>query len=173
MPVYQYKTFTPEIGPEAFIADGAHVIGRTTLGSCVSIWQNVVVRGDVNYIEIGDNCNIQDLSMLHVTEEFPLIIEENVSVGHNAILHACTIKRACLIGMGAIVLDGAVIGESSVVAAGSVVPPGKVFPGKSMIMGSPAKVVRALTDEEIDQYSNHYKSYQVTRSEYLNDLVKL
>jgi carbonic anhydrase/acetyltransferase-like protein (isoleucine patch superfamily) len=170
MPIYSYKNIEPTIGDDCFIAESADVIGKVTLGKNVSLWYQVVARGDVNKIEIGDNTNIQDQTMLHVEDNIPLIIGKNVSVGHSAILHACTIGDGCLIGMGATVLDGAVIGENCLVAAGSVVPPGKVYPAGSFIIGTPATVKRPLSEEEVQKYSNHYKSYLIAKDEYLNEV---
>ena len=173
MTLYKFKEFAPSIAEGVFVADSADVIGRTFIGKDASLWFKVVARGDVNNIHIGENTNIQDLTMLHVTEDLPLIIGKNVSVGHNVILHACTIEDSCLIGMGAIVLDGAHIGKNSVVAGGSVVPPGKKYPENVMIMGNPARVVRDLTPAEITQYGEHYKSYIITKNDYLTSVKKL
>ena len=163
----------PQIGEGCFVAPSAQVIGRVELGNHASLWFGTVARGDINKIVIGENTNIQDMCMLHVIEDLPLIIGKNVSVGHKATLHACTIGDSCLIGMDAVVLDGAVIGENSVVAAGSVVPPGKKFPPGVMIMGTPANVVRNLTDEEKQGYANHYKSYLQAKEAFLTDLKPL
>lgn len=173
MTIYSYRDFTPSFAEGVFIAESADVIGQVKLGPHASLWFNVVARGDINHITIGANTNIQDLSMLHVVEDYPLIIGDNVSVGHQVTLHACTVENSCLIGMGATVLDGAVVGESSVVAAGSVVPPGKKYPGGVMIMGSPAKVVRDLKPQEIERYSNHYKSYLLAKEDFLNNISRL
>ena len=159
----------PSIGKECFIAPNADVIGKVHLKDHANIWFQTVVRGDDDEIYIGKNTNIQDLCMLHVIKGVPLIVGENVSVGHKVTLHACTIGDGCLIGMGSVILDGANIGKNSVVAAGSVVPPGKSYPEGSMIMGSPAKVKRSLTSEEIEIFSNHYKSYLITKSDYLSE----
>tara|TARA_R110002049_G_scaffold22203_3_gene79881 strand:+ start:100 stop:630 length:531 start_codon:yes stop_codon:yes gene_type:complete len=171
MSLYSYKEFSPQIGEGVYIAPSADVIGRVYLDKNVNLWHQVVARGDVNDIRIGEGTNIQDLTMLHVVEEIPLIIGKGVSVGHGAIIHACTIGDNCLIGMGSIILDGAVIGNNCVVAAGSVVPPGKTYPAKSMIMGSPAKVARPLTDKELDGYGNHFKSYIDYKDEFLDEAV--
>ncbi len=168
--LYQFKEFKPDLGADCYISPGAHVIGRCFLGDKVNIWFNCVLRGDVHDIRIGENTNIQDLSMLHVTEEASLVIGRNVSVGHSVTLHGCTVKDSCLIGMGATVLDGAVIGENSIVAAGSLVPPNKVYPAGTMIMGNPAKVVRDLTDKEKMWVANHYKSYTGYAKEFENHL---
>lgn len=168
MPVYSYRDSKPSLGKDCFIAPSCDIIGRVILKDHVNIWFQTVVRGDDDEIVIGENTNIQDLCMLHVINNGPLLIGNNVSVGHKVTLHACTIGDGCLIGMGATVLDGAVIGKNSVVAAGSVVPPGKTYPEGSMIMGSPAVVKRPLTEEEIERYSNHYKSYLQTKQDYLS-----
>lgn len=162
-----YKAFTPKLGERVFAADGAKIIGRAELGDHVNIWFNAVVRADVNFIKIGKNTNIQDLCMLHVTEDNALTIGENTSLGHSVILHGCKIGSGCLLGMGAIILDGAEIGDNSLVAAGSMVTPGKKFPPGSMIKGRPAVVERALTPEEIHRVSNHYKAYLGYKEEYL------
>lgn len=159
MKILNYKEFSPEFDESNFIAEGVILIGRAKLHANANIWFNTVIRADVNEIIIGENTNIQDLSMLHVTEKQSLTICENVTVGHSVTLHACTINKNSLIGMGAIILDGVVINEYSVVAAGSVLPPNKVYPKNSMIMGSPAKVVRELNDKEIEMLNNHYKKY--------------
>lgn len=150
-----------------YISEGAKVIGRAQLGDHVSIWFNSVVRADVNFIKIGENSNVQDLCMLHVTELNSLMIGSNTSLGHSVVLHGCKIGNGCLIGMGAIILDGAEIGDNSIVAAGSLVTPGKKFPPGSMIKGRPAVVERALTQEEIEKTSNHYRSYLGYKEQYL------
>ncbi len=174
MSLYSYKNISPTLGEGVYIAPSADVIGRVFLDKDVNLWHQVVARGDVNDIRIGQGTNIQDLTMLHVVEEIPLIIGKGVSVGHGAIIHACTIGDHCLIGMGSIILDGAVIGEHCVVAAGSVVPPGKTYPANSMIMGSPAKAVRQLTSQEYEGYGNHYKSYLTYKDEFLDpNIVKI
>jgi len=152
-----YRESTPTLGTHTWVAPSADVIGDVTMGSDVSIWFGCVVRGDVHYIRIGDRSNIQDLSMIHVThykkedksDGNPTIIGNDVTVGHRVMLHGCTIEDACLIGMSATILDGAVIGTESIVGAGSLVTKNKTFPPRSLIMGSPAKVVRSLSDEEV------------------------
>ena len=159
MSLFSFKEFTPKFDDTVYFAPGSQIIGNVEVGKQSSVWHNCVLRGDVNTISIGTKSNIQDLSMLHVTEENPLIIGNNVTVGHSVTLHGCTVKDFSLIGMGATVLDKAEIGEYSIVAAGSVVPPGKMFPARSMIMGAPAKVVRELKDEEIEMLKLHYLSY--------------
>lgn len=167
MPIHRYLNWTHQFGTEVYIAPGAQIVGRAIFGDHVSIWHNAVVRADVNFIRIGDNTNVQDLSMLHVTEKNALTIGKNVSIGHSVVMHGCSIGDSCLIGMGAIILDGAIIGENSVVAAGTLVPPGKVFPPGSMIMGRPASIQRELSDVEKERYGNHYKAYINYKDQYL------
>lgn len=174
MPLYSFKGIKPQLGPGVFIAPSADIIGKVILEENVNIWYQCVARGDVNYIRVGKNTNVQDLTMLHVTKDFALTIGENVSIGHSVTLHGCTIEDNCLIGMGATITDGAYIGANSVVAAGSLVPPGKKYPPNSMIMGNPAVVKRELTAEEKTLYGNHYKNYVKYKEEYLNGVdVKL
>jgi carbonic anhydrase/acetyltransferase-like protein (isoleucine patch superfamily) len=167
--LFSYKGLSPTLGKGHFIAAGVKLIGDVVTEKDVGIWFNCVVRADVNRVTIGENTNIQDLSMLHVTEEHPLIIGKNVTIGHSVILHGCEVHDGCLIGMGAKILDGAVIGAGSLVAAGSVVPPNKHYPAKSFIIGTPATVKRSLSDEEYEQISNHYKSYVIYKDEYLKE----
>ena len=157
MGIYNYKTHCPQIDSSCFVAPSADIIGKVMIKENANIWYNTVIRGDVNQITIGENTNIQDLSMLHVADEYPLIIGNNVTVGHHVNLHGCTIEDSCLIGIGAIVLDGAVIGANSIVAAGTVVAPGKKYPPRSLIMGVPGKVVKQL--ELAEKFSNHYQRY--------------
>lgn len=173
MSLYQLGEWSPQIGNSTFIADSADVIGRVTLFENANIWFGCVVRGDVDTITIGENTNIQDLSMLHVSKGFPLSIGKNVTIGHKVTAHGCSIGDNCLIGMGATLLDGAVVGENSLVAAGTLIPPGKVFPPRSYIMGVPGRLIRELTDEEVEKYGNHYKAYIREKDEYLKDLKKL
>ena len=167
MKMSPYLSFSPTLGQRVFIADGAKVIGRAVLGDHVSVWFNSVVRADVNEILIGNNTNIQDLCMFHVTELNGLTIGENTSFGHSVVLHGCKIGNGCLIGMGSIILDGAEIGVHCLVAAGSLVSPGKKFPAGSLIKGRPAVVERALSAEEVEKVSNHYVSYLNYKEQYL------
>ena len=168
MPLYSFENVKPSVGKGVFIAPSADVMGRVELGDESNVWFSCLLRGDINKIVVGKNTNIQDLSTLHVTEDLPCIVGDNVTIGHNVIVHACTVEDNCLIGMGSVLLDGCVIGKDSVVAAGSVVPPGKVYPPGSMIMGSPAVVKRSLTDEEKNGYGNHYKSYLDAKNRFLD-----
>ncbi|MCC5911539.1 MAG: gamma carbonic anhydrase family protein [Clostridiaceae bacterium] len=142
-----------------FIAETADIIGDVTLEENANIWYKAVVRGDGNYIKIGKNTNIQDNSVVHISEKYPTIIGNNVTVGHNAVVHACTIGNNTLIGMAAIILDGAEVGDNTIIGAGSLVPPGKKIPAGVLAVGSPAKVIRELTEEEKEGLLSSAKSY--------------
>ncbi|MCE9519260.1 MAG: gamma carbonic anhydrase family protein [Verrucomicrobia bacterium] len=141
----------PVIHPDAFIATGAVVIGAVTIGEGASFWFQCVARGDINRIQIGPRSNIQDGTIIHVSDDFPAVIGADVSVGHRAIIHACEIGNGTLVGMGAIVMDGVVIGPRCVIGAGALVTKGTVVPEGSLVLGSPARVVRKLTNEEMAQ----------------------
>ncbi len=148
--IHPFKEKKPQIDASALIMESAQIIGDVVIGEESSVWFNAVIRGDVNHIRIGKYTNIQDGCVLHVARRtLPLIIGDEVTIGHNVILHACTIGSQCLIGMGAIVMDGADIGEQSIVGAGSLVTPGTKIPPRSLVVGSPARVKRELTEEEI------------------------
>jgi carbonic anhydrase/acetyltransferase-like protein (isoleucine patch superfamily) len=165
MIIRPFNGISPKIDPSAFIAEGAVIIGDVRIGPGASIWYGCVVRGDVNRIRIGANTNIQDGTVIHVSrEDFPTVIEDEVTIGHGAMIHGCTIERGSLIGIGAIVLDGAVVGAESFIAAGSLVTPGTVVPPRSMMMGSPAKVKKILGDDEVAQVQTFWQNY-VTLSE--------
>jgi gamma-carbonic anhydrase len=138
----------PQLGKGVYVASTAVVVGDVTIGDHSSIWYHAVARGDINRIVIGHHTNIQDNSVLHLADEYACIIGNYVTVGHSAIVHACTVGNECLVGMGAVILDGAVIGEQSLIGARALVTQRTQIPPGSLVMGSPAKVVRALTDEE-------------------------
>ncbi len=173
--ILEYKGLIPKIGADVFLAHGAVVIGDVEIGEDSSIWFNVVVRGDVHYIKIGKRTSIQDGSMVHVThfkkedksDGSPTIIGDDVTVGHKVMLHGCTIEDGCLIGMSATILDDAVIGRESIVGAGSLVTKGKKFPPRSLIMGSPAKVVRELSEDEVKELYASAKRYVGFKNNYL------
>jgi carbonic anhydrase/acetyltransferase-like protein (isoleucine patch superfamily) len=172
--VHKFKDISPKIGEKTWIAPSADVIGDVTVGQDCSIWFGCVVRGDVHYISIGDRTNIQDLSMIHVThykkadksDGNPTVIGNDVTIGHRVMLHGCTIEDACLIGMSATILDGAVIGKESIVGAGALVTKNKVFPPRSLIMGSPAKVVKELSDEEVKELYASASRYVKFKEDY-------
>ena len=148
MAIESYENHLPKIDSSAFVAESADVIGRVTIAKEASIWYNTTLRGDINEIVIGPRSNIQDNVVVHLSDDFGCYVGELVTVGHSAILHACTVKDETLIGMGAIILDGAVIGERSIVGAGALVTGGTIIPPGSLVLGSPAKVVRTLPPEE-------------------------
>lgn len=150
---------SPQTAEAAFVAPSAVLVGDIRLGRNSSIWFGSVLRGDINFISIGEGTNIQDGCMVHVTTEIPVIIEDNVTVGHGAILHGCRVGKGSMISMGAILLDGSEIGEGSIIAAGCLVPQGKKIPPGSMVMGIPAKVIRKITPEEIQGIRNNTKAY--------------
>jgi len=143
----------------AFVAGSAAVVGDVVLGRDASIWYGAVIRGDLKGIRIGERSNIQDGAILHVTCELGVDMGEDVTVGHGAILHGCTVERECLIGMGAIILDGALIGEGSIVAAGSLVPERRIVPPGSLVMGTPATVVREVRLEERQKIRDMARAY--------------
>ncbi|MGI6450209.1 MAG: gamma carbonic anhydrase family protein [Desulfitobacteriia bacterium] len=168
-----YQGNTPQIGANVYIAEGAQVIGRVKVGELSSIWFNCVLRGDINSITIGKRTNIQDLSVIHVNTDQPVIVEDYVSIGHSCVLHGCTIKKGSLIGMGAIILNQSVIGENCLVAAGSLVPERKVFPPNTLILGSPAKAVRELSPEEIESLRQTSLRYVQRGQDYLGAANKI
>lgn len=150
MAVYEVDGKTPQVDSTAWIADSAQVMGHVTLGPDASVWFGCVLRGDTESMTIGEGSNIQDLTVMHADHGLPLTIGKHVTVGHKVMLHGCAIGDESLIGIGAIVLNGARIGKNCLVGAGSLVTEGKEFPDGSMIMGTPAKVVRQLTPEQIE-----------------------
>jgi len=149
--IFPYLDLYPSLDPTVFLASGVKIIGNVKIGTHSSVWYNCVIRGDVHYIKIGEMTNIQDCSMLHVTNgKFPLNIGNKVTIGHSVKLHGCTLKDLCLIGIGSIVLDGAVVEKNAMVAAGSVVKQNFMVPTGKLVAGVPARVVRDLTKDEID-----------------------
>ncbi|MCM2675369.1 gamma carbonic anhydrase [Alkalicoccobacillus plakortidis] len=147
--IYPYQNKKPLIAESAFIADYVTITGDVEIGDESSVWFQTVIRGDVSPTRIGKRVNIQDQSLLHQSPKYPLIIEDDVTVGHQAMLHSCTIHKKALIGMGSTILDGAVIGEGAFIGAGSLVPPGKVIPPNTLAFGRPAKVIRDLNDDDL------------------------
>ena len=162
-----FKGYMPKVAEGAFVAENSVLVGRCTVQKDCSIWFNAVIRADVNEINIGPGSNIQDGCAVHCDHEHPTNIGGNVTVGHNAIVHGCTIGDNCIIGMGSTILDGAVIGDNSIVGANSLVTQGKKFPANSLIMGSPAKAVRELTQEEILSISKSVEGYVKLSKNYL------
>ena len=161
--ILKFKEFYPKIASSAWIAPSADLIGNIEIGEDSSVWFGCVIRSDVNEVRIGKKTNIQDLSCIHTDTHTKTIIGDNVTIGHKVMLHGCTIENNCLIGMSATILDNAVIGEGSIVGANSLVTQGKKFPPRSMIMGSPAKVVKQLSQEDVEgliRHAGHYVDYK-------------
>lgn len=175
MTIRTYLEFSPVIGDRAFVDDSAVVIGRVELGVDSSIWPLTAIRGDVHDIKIGDRTNIQDGSVLHCTspqsfgpDGYPLVIGDDVTVGHKAILHGCTIKDRVLIGMGAIVMDGVIVESDVIIGAGSIVSPGKTLTQGGLYVGAPAKRVRDLRQEELDFLGYSAEHYVKLKDFHLN-----
>lgn len=157
--IIDYKNHTPKISDSAFIAPNATVIGDVEIGENSSVFFGSVVRGDIAPVRIGNNTNVQDLSVLHQTPGLPLTLEDNVTIGHKVTLHSCTVKKGALVGMDSIVLDEAVIGENAFVGAGSLVTGGTVIPPNTLAFGRPAKVVRELTEEDLEEMKRINETY--------------
>ena len=170
MIIKPFNGISPKIDPTAFIAEGAVIIGDVEVGPGASVWYGCVLRGDVNHIRIGANTNIQDGTVVHVSRvDFPTVIADEVTIGHGAMIHGCTIERGSLIGIGAIVLDGVVVGAESFIAAGSLVTPGTIIPRRSMMMGSPAKVKKILGDDEVAHVQTFWQNYVTLSEIYMNE----
>lgn len=168
MAIYRLGELTPDMASSSWVAQEATVIGNVRLGERVSVWPGAVVRGDNEIIALGDDCNVQDGAVLHADPGFPLTAGAGVTIGHQAMVHGCTIGEGSLIGIQAVVLNGAVIGKNCLVGAGAVVTEGKVFPDRSLILGAPARVVKELSDEAIANMHRAKESY-VERSAYYRD----
>lgn len=165
--VYQLDDLTPDLARDVFIAPDATVIGDVRIGSGSGVWFGCLLRGDVDYIEVGENTNIQDHSVIHVTGgKFPTVIGDNCTIGHRVMLHGCNLSNYSFIGIGATVLDGCEIGEMSVLAAGSLLPPGKSIPPRMVAMGSPAKVVREITPQEEEMILGIPQKYKDLKDRY-------
>ncbi len=174
MHIREFQQHQPQLGQRVWIDPAAVVIGRVTLGDDVSIWPGAVLRGDVNYIEVGARTNIQDGTICHVTHDGPytpggepLVLGEDITVGHGAILHACRIGNRCLVGMGATVLDGAIIEDDVMLAAGSLVSPGKRLEAGWLYRGQPARPARELTERELEMLRYSAANYVRLKDEYL------
>ena len=164
--ILNFKDKQPHIDPSCFIAPSADIIGDVRIDASSSVWFNATIRGDVAPIQIGKQSNIQDNAVVHCTIGVPLSIGDYVTIGHGVIIHSCTIGDGCLIGMGSIILDGAILAEETLVGAGSLIPPGKTYPARSLVMGSPAKFVRALADKELVEMRENARQYAQASSEY-------
>ena len=168
--IVTHRGVTPTFGEDVFVADTARVIGDVVMGPQCSVWYGTVIRGDVFHIRIGARVNIQDMTMIHVTtDRFETRIEDDVTIGHKAMLHGCTVGRGALIGMGATVMDRAVIGEESIVAAGAVVTPGTVVEPRTLVVGSPARPRRALREDELADLRKSASHYVDIAAVYLSE----
>jgi carbonic anhydrase/acetyltransferase-like protein (isoleucine patch superfamily) len=160
-----YRGVLPRVHPTAFIDDSAQVIGDVEIGAESSVWMCVVIRGDVNRVRIGSRSNVQDGTIVHVMKDtHATLIGNDVTIGHAAVVHGCTIEDRCLVGMGAILLNGVVVGSGSIVAAGTLLPEGTHVPPRSLVMGSPGKVRRTLSDADLDEiqmYADRYVAYRL------------
>ena len=160
-----HKGIAPRLHPSVFVAEGARIVGDVEIGEDSSVWFNAVIRGDILPIRIGRRTNVQDGCVLHTRGGFPLAVGDEVTIGHGATAHGCTIGDLCLLGIGCVVLDGSVIGRGSVIGSGAVVPPGTIVPPHSLLMGVPGKVVRDLGAESAERnraYSDRYVRYAVS-----------
>jgi carbonic anhydrase/acetyltransferase-like protein (isoleucine patch superfamily) len=167
--IMAFDEMNPNFADSVFVADDALVIGDVEIGEDSSIWFGSVVRGDVNYIRIGARTNIQDACVVHVTSDtHPTIIEDEITVGHRVVLHGCHVESGCLIGIGSILLDGVRVGRDSLVAAGSLLTPGTQVPPRSLVMGSPARVKRELTADEMAHLDRSWRNYVDLKNKYLS-----
>jgi len=164
-----FNDLIPKIHETAFVTDDAIIIGDVEIGEDASVWFGSILRGDVNYIRIGARTNIQDQTIIHVSSKgLPTIIEDEVTVGHRVTLHACHVERGCLIGIGAILMDGVRVGAQSLVGAGSLLTPGTHIPPRSLVIGSPARVKRDLTEDELASLEHSWRNYVALKNSYKN-----
>jgi carbonic anhydrase/acetyltransferase-like protein (isoleucine patch superfamily) len=168
-----YNDKKPRVGQSVFLAPGCYVIGDVEIGEESSIWFNAVLRGDEDAIKIGNRCSIQDNVTCHLYEGSPLVIEDEVTVGHNAILHGCTVKKRTIVGMGSTILDGAEIAEECIIGANTLIPAGKKIPARSLVVGSPGKVVRELAEKDLELIQLSIETYVQKGQEYKNNLTEV
>ncbi len=171
--IYSLGTYTPQLLGNNFVASNATVVGDVVLGKYANIWWNVVIRGDNDRITLGENVNIQDGTVLHTDVGVPLELERDVSVGHMAMLHGCTVREGSLIGIKAVVLNRAIIGRECLIGANSLIPEGKVIPDRSLVVGSPGRVVRQLRDDEVKMIRWISQHYVENAGRYLHELKPL
>jgi carbonic anhydrase/acetyltransferase-like protein (isoleucine patch superfamily) len=173
MAIYQLGEHAPEIDASAYVADSANLIGKVTVEAKASVWDGVTIRGDNERITIGENSNVQEGAVMHTDMGYPLVLGKNVTVGHQAMLHGCTVGDGSLIGIQAVVLNGAKIGKGCLVGAGALVTEGKEFPDNSLIIGTPAKVVRTLTEEDLLRLQGNAASYVERGQHFKAELKKI
>ena len=165
--IRKFQTIFPKIDDTAFIADDAIIIGDVEIGEDASVWYGSIIRGDVNYIRIGARTNIQDGTIVHVSSKtHATILEDEITVGHRVTLHGCHIESGCLIGIGAILMDGVRVGRNSLIGAGSLLTPGTQIPPRSLVLGSPARVKRELTDDELVYLDKSWRNYVELKKHY-------
>ncbi|HEY6357298.1 MAG TPA: gamma carbonic anhydrase family protein [Vicinamibacterales bacterium] len=163
----QFKNRLPDVDPSAYVDESAQVIGDVTIGAESSVWMNVVMRGDVHSIRVGCRSNVQDATIIHVMRDrHPTVIGDDVTIGHGAIIHGCTIGSRVLVGMGTLILNGAVIGDDVILAAGSLITEGSVIPPRSLVMGRPGRVRRPLTDADVASIRGYAENYVRYRKDY-------
>ncbi|OYV40632.1 MAG: gamma carbonic anhydrase family protein [Thiomonas sp. 20-64-5] len=173
MSIYQFAAWRPEIAADAYVAPGAHVMGRVRLQSRASVWFGAVLRGDNEPIDIGEESNVQDGAVLHTDPGYPLAVGPRVTIGHQAMLHGCSIGEGSLIGIQAVILNGAEIGRNCLVGAGALVTEGKVFPDGVLILGSPARVARELTPEAIAAIQANTRHYVERATRFAQELQRI
>lgn len=173
MPVYRYGERVPSVHESVFVAPGANVIGSVVLSENVSVWFGATIRGDNDTITLGKNSNVQEGAVLHTDPGLKLTIGENVTIGHQAMLHGCTVGDGSLIGIQAVILNNAVIGKGCLVGAGAVITEGKVFPDRSLILGAPARVARTLSDEDVERLLKSAATYVERRANFLTQLKEI
>ena len=173
MPLYRDGERVPAVHESVFVAPGANVIGSVVLSENTSVWFGATIRGDNDTISIGRNSNVQEGAVLHTDPGIPLTVGENVTIGHQAMLHGCTIGDGSLIGIQAVILNGAVIGKGCLVGAGAVITEGKVFPDRSLIIGAPARVARVLSDEDVEKLLKSADTYVERRARFLADMQEV
>jgi carbonic anhydrase/acetyltransferase-like protein (isoleucine patch superfamily) len=171
--ILSYSGKKPVVDETVFQAPGSFIIGDVKIGKNSSVWFNAVLRGDEDTITIGENCSIQDNVTCHLYEGSPLVIEDEVTVGHNAILHGCTIKKRCIIGMGSTILDGAEIGEECIIGANALIPAGKKIPPRSLVVGAPGNVVREIGDQDLELIQLSIDTYVQKGKEYRESLKNI
>lgn len=173
MPIYQLGDIAPDIDPSAYITDTAKIIGKVKIEAKASIWFDATIRGDNELITISENSNVQEGCILHTDPGFPLVVGKNVTIGHQAMLHGCTIGEGSLIGIQAVILNGAKIGKNCLVGAGALVTEGKEFPDNSLIIGSPAKTVRTLTEQDLRGMHLNTDNYAYRGQLYKTELKRI
>lgn len=173
MPIYRFGDRIPSVHDSVFVAPNASVIGSVILSENVSVWFGATIRGDNDVITLGKNSNVQEGAVLHTDPGLKLTVGENVTIGHQAMLHGCTIGDGSLIGIQAVVLNGAVVGKGCLVGAGAIITERKTFPDRSLILGSPARVVRQLTDEDVEKLMKAAQSYAERRAQFLASLKEI